>query len=194
MTFFQGVVSGWNYFWRGASGAVISLNASIHYATVRSNRWREQIKCRHYSGLFPTKDMQSPLPPLSFSPIFMMDAQIFRFIFFELWLIVFTIYWRHNGIFKCVTNQKKSSISGQIYRKDAQWMKNQFCDFYFLRYGRFCTQNSSNNWPILFTKTTISVKLKIGKLIFRSFQHIPHLSCKYDHFWFFFCQKTIWSI
>ena len=41
-----------------------------------------------------------PPPPLSFDPIFMKDAEcaesneksIFRFLFFELWLIVFTIY------------------------------------------------------------------------------------------------------
>ena len=32
-------------------------------------------------------------------------------------------------------------------------------------------------------------KLKIGKLIFHSFPHIPHLSCIYEHFWIFFVEK-----
>ena len=39
-------------------------------------------------------------------------------------------------------------------------------------------------WPFEYKNDHIS-KLKIGKLIFHSFQHIPHLSCKYDHFWNF---------
>ena len=33
-------------------------------------------------------------------------------------------------------------------------------------------------------------KNKILNLIFRSFQNIPHLSCKFEHFWFFF----IWFV
>ena len=32
---------------------------------------------------------------------------------------------------------------------------------------------------------------KIGKLIFHTFQHIPHLSCKYEHFWNFFLEKHL---
>ena len=43
----------------------------------------------------------------------------------------FSVFWpmndcifnlrRHTSLFYCVTDQKKSFISGQIYRKDAQW-------------------------------------------------------------------------
>ena len=54
-------------------------------------------------------------PPFSFAPILMIDAHsaesieklIFRYLFFELWLIVYTIYGWHTGFFKCVINQKK---------------------------------------------------------------------------------------
>ena len=35
------------------------------------------------------------------------------------------------------------------------------------------------NWG---TKMTITRNIKIWKLIFHSFQHIPHLSCKFGHF------------
>ena len=37
--------------------------------------------------------------------------------------------------------------------------------------------------PILSIKMTISQNPKIWKLVFQSLQHIPHLSCKFDHFW-----------
>ena len=76
--------------------------------------------------------------------------------------------------------------SGQIYMKNAQCAEtnaNNFCDFYFLRYGHFYTQKLVNFWWILSTKTVISQKLQIRKWIFHSFQHIPHLSCKFGHFW-----------
>ena len=50
--------------------------------------------------------------------------RFFWFLFFELWLIVFTIYRWHTGIFKCVTNPKKKSFkSGWIQKKDAQWVE-----------------------------------------------------------------------
>ena len=39
------------------------------------------------------------------------------------------------------------------------------------------------------SKTTKSQKIKIWKFIFHSFQHIPHLSWKYEHFWDFFVEK-----
>ena len=32
------------------------------------------------------------------------------------------------------------------------------------------------------TKSTVSQKLIIGKLILHSFQHIAHISCKFSHF------------
>ena len=47
------------------------------------------------------------------------EKSIFLFLFFELLLIVFTIYGWHTGIFKYVTNQKKKSFrSGHIYWKN----------------------------------------------------------------------------
>ena len=63
-------------------------------------------------GPVPSKDMQTSL---SFAPIYMKDApsaesiekSISRFLFFELWLIVFTIYWGHTWNFKCITDIKK---------------------------------------------------------------------------------------
>ena len=74
--------------------------------------------------------------PLSFVPIFMIDAHSaesneksnFSFLFFDL---QFTIYGWHTRIFKCVTNQQKKSYkSGQIYRKCAQWAEtNEKTDF-----------------------------------------------------------------
>ena len=81
------------------------------------------------------------------------------------------------GFLSVSGTKKKSFKSGKICRKDAQWVEtneNQFFDFCgFFIYGRFCTQNWSKNLPILSTKTTIFQKLKIVKLIFHSFQHIP---------------------
>ena len=38
------------------------------------------------------------------------------------------------------------------------------------------------NWGDLSIKMTITRKTKIGKLIFLSIQHIPHLSCIFDNF------------
>ena len=48
------------------------------------------------------------------------EKSIFRFLFFELWFIKFTIYRRHTLISKYVTDQKKTFKSGQINMKDAQ--------------------------------------------------------------------------
>ena len=85
-------------------------------------------------------------PPLSFAPIFMKDVHsaesnekyIFRYLFFELWLIVFTIYQ------KITDHKKKLFRNVQICRKNGDCSENYFlvpefflCDFYFLRYGRF---------------------------------------------------------
>ena len=39
-------------------------------------------------------------------------------------------------------------------------------------------ENSLKIGVILDTKMTITRKIKIGKLISQSFQHIPHISCK----------------
>ena len=52
-------------------------------------------------------------------------------------------------------------------------------NFYF---SSHC-EKFNENWGTKMTKTR---KIKIGKiwnLIFLSIQHIPHLSCKFEHFW-----------
>ena len=63
--------------------------------------------------------MRTSPPPLSFAPIFMKDSHgaeaneksILRFLFFDLWLIVFTVYQKF-------TDQKEKLIrSDQLYRK-----------------------------------------------------------------------------
>ena len=72
-------------------------------------------------------------------------------------------------------------------------MKNKFSDFfdfYFSSYGRFCTQKLVNFQWILSTKSTITRKLKIDKLIFHLIQHCAHPSCKYGHFW----SRGDWSV
>ena len=50
------------------------------------------------------------------------------------------------------------------------------CLMWSILYSKF-----NKNLPIL-KKSAISQKLKIGKLIFHSFLHIPHLTCKFHHF------------
>ena len=110
-----------------------------------------------------------PPPPQKWSHLIRKWAQcwtneksIFRFLlflFFELWLLVFIIYGLYTWIFKCVAadQQKKSFKSGQIYRKHAQLVLTneksilRFCNFYFLCYDRFCTQNESKNLANLST-------------------------------------------
>ena len=42
---------------------------------------------------------------------------------------------------------------------------------------------SVNFQLILSTKLTINQKINVGKLIFHSFQHIAHFSCKFGNFW-----------
>ena len=86
-------------------------------------------------------------------------------LFFELRLIVFKIYRWHTGIFKCVTNQKKivqkwSNLQKRCAILKIHWKIDQF-------------------W----VQISITQKLKIGKLIFHSFQLIAHIFCKFDHFW-----------
>ena len=84
--------------------------------------------------------------------------------------------------------QKWSNLQKRCGMSWNEWKIN-FPNFYFLSCSWFCTQNWTKNWRILSTKTNISQKLKIGKLIFHSLKHIPHLSCKYDHFWN--CEKML---
>ena len=68
-------------------------------------------------------------------------------------------------------------------RNKLKRMKNQFWDFYFLSYCRFCTQNWSTINQFWVQKRPLSRKLKIGKCIFHSSRHILYLSCKYEPFW-----------
>ena len=159
-----------------------------------------------YDGEIPLP-LPPPLPPpLSFDQIWMIDAHsaeskeksIFRFLFFELLLIVFIIHVRHFGNFRChMTFSSKVAKFTEKMRNKLKWMQNQvsdLCDFYLMSYGRFYTQNSSKNWLILSKKTTISQKLSIRKLIFHSFQHILHLLWKYKPLLNFFLSKIILSI
>ena len=58
---------------------------------------------------------------------------IFRFLFFNLRLIVYTIYRWHTQISMCIINQKKSFESGQDYMEDAQFVEtNEKPIFHFL--------------------------------------------------------------
>ena len=59
-----------------------------------------------------------------------------------------------------------------------EWKINVY-NFYFSSYGWIFIES----WPYFEYKMTITRKIKIVKLIFHSFQHIPHLSCKFEHFW-----------
>ena len=72
-------------------------------------------------------------------------------------------------------------------------MKNLFSDiwdFYFSSYG----ENSSKVDHILSTKMAITRRIKNVKLIFHSFQHNPHLSCKFYLFRIFFLKYFIHSV
>ena len=77
-----------------------------------------------FTGPVPSKDMQTPPPPLRSGHIYMEDAHsaasneksYFRFSFFELWLIVFKTYDDTPGV---PPTKKELYISGRIYRKDA---------------------------------------------------------------------------
>ena len=89
--------------------------------------------------MFPILGYVDLLPPsLRNCPIFIKDARsadsdeksILWFLFFELWLIVFTIYGDIFEVFKCVTDQKKESpkvvkFTGKM-RNELKQMKNQF--------------------------------------------------------------------
>ena len=95
-------------------------------------------------------------PSLRNGKIYMKDAHcaeknetsIFRFLFFELWLIIYNFWW-HTSISKCVTDRKYKFPSKVVkltwkMRNVLKRMKNQFTDFcvlYFLSYGH----NSQNS-------------------------------------------------
>ena len=71
--------------------------------------------------------------------------------------------------------------------KDAECAESKEKSFRFFQFSFFelwwkCIENLS----FFSTKMTITGKMKIGKiwkLNYLSFQHIPHLSWKFDHFW-----------
>ena len=102
-----------------------------------------------------------------------------NFHIFQFWQIIFTIYERHAWICKCVTDQKSFFKRGQIYRKDAQWAETnaksifRFLTFLFLEFWLILLLIIHGKMYLVEYKTD-----HIGKFIFHSFQHIPHLSCK----------------
>ena len=79
--------------------------------------------------------------------------------------------------------------SGHIYMKDAHSAESnkksifRFFLFLFVYLRTILYSKFIKSWPILNPKTAISQKLKIGKLVFHSYQHILHLSCKFGYFW-----------
>ena len=92
--------------------------------------------------------MQTPPPTLRSGPIFMIDADtaesngksIFQVLFFESWLIVFTIL-RDTLGFPSVSPTEKNRSKVVKFTAEMQnalkRMKNQYTDFKFLNYGRF---------------------------------------------------------
>ena len=93
-------------------------------------------------GFFPTKGMQTTPLPLRIAPIFMKDAHsaesneksIFRFLFFELWLIVFIIYGWHTWIFEFHRPKK-------IVQKWPHLQERCAMSWNEWKNGRFCTNN-----------------------------------------------------
>ena len=94
-----------------------------------------------YLGPVPGKYMQTP--PLSFAPICMKHAHsaeskeksIFRFLFFELWLIVFTFFFVFLSLF-CATFSLWDMVDFDV------------CDFMYAKDFRdFCEPDSdANQW------------------------------------------------
>ena len=75
------------------------------------------------------------------------DKSIFRFLFFELWLIIIYNLRLPHRDFQVLPTKKIRSKVVKFTEKvlnELKRMKNQFFDFYFLSYGRFCTLNSQN--------------------------------------------------
>ena len=83
--------------------------------------------------------------------------------------------------------------SGQIFRNDAHCSENNFsvhelflCDFYFLRYGRFCRSRTPTPTKYVSSKSTISQKLKVTQKKLKNLknrcQSNSHVSCKFCHF------------
>ena len=90
----------------------------------------------------------------------------FRFLFFELWSFLYSKYGPFSMNFT-ITREKKnlSEVIFQVIVENSS------------KIGTMTSQNYQN--------MTITRKIKIWKiwnLIFHSFQNIPHLSCKFEHF------------
>ena len=88
---------------------------------------------------------------------------------------------QQNFVFYFIKMDKFMGIQFFIYLKGTKFtwkmcnvlksMKNQFSDFYFLGYGRFCTKIWSFFDEFWVKKPTITHKIKIGKLIFIPFSN-----------------------
>ena len=79
--------------------------------------------------LFLINDMQTPPPPLRSDHINMKDAQctetneisIFRFVFYELWSILYSKFLENWPKYHQEWPKKMSFKSGHLHMKDAQW-------------------------------------------------------------------------
>ena len=103
-------------------------------------------------GFFPIKDVQIPPPPLKSGHIYMKDGlsaesnekSYFIFLFFELWVIVFTIYGNTPGV--PPTKKKVVQKWENLQERCAficLWFFSSWVFFVrllVLRYGRFCTE------------------------------------------------------
>ena len=86
---------------------------------------------------------------------------------------------------------KKVFIFTWKMRNVLKRMKNQFLRLSVFEIWSMLYSKSAHFQLIFSTISTITQKLKIGKSIFHLLQHIPHLSCKFDHFWTIF---SFWSV
>ena len=71
------------------------------------------------------------------------EISIYWFLFFELWLILFTFYGTHldfQVFHRPKKNRQKVYKFTEKMRNLLKRMKNHFSDFNFLRYGWFCTE------------------------------------------------------
>ena len=109
---------------------------------------------------------------------------IFWFLFSELWLIEFTIYWWRTLLSKSVNYQKKkdSFKSYQTYIKYGQWVETngksifqylRHLFFEFIRFSTFCIYYlDMTTWKIRLSKNVIFIWLK--KMVGL---HNPHRGC-----------------
>ena len=115
--------------WRATVTALGHINNVVYWENQEKKIGRRVLRdyLNWKLGLFQTKDIQTPLsPPLSFVPIFMIDAHSTesneKSIFRVLPDCICSLLVRHWG-FQVWHQQKKTFKSGQIYRKDLQWVE-----------------------------------------------------------------------